>query len=197
MKKRLLFFTILCLSLIMVFAACGDDDNSGNSTVIEEVDGVKLELSNDGTHYTVVGTKSKFSKSLTIPEKHNSIPVTAIGEQAFFGCTALSSISVPNGVTSIGKEAFAHCTGLFSVTLPGSLKSIGDKAFDGCSKLIEVCNQSTLNIAQGNDDFGGIAKNALVVCKNNDGNDAPSVDRMELAHLPFGVLTRQGCNHGA
>ena len=54
--------------------------------------------------------------------------VTIIGESAFYGCTELTSVTLPS-VTSIGFGAFQECTGLTDVTLPNSLTSIGEQAF--------------------------------------------------------------------
>ncbi len=54
---------------------------------------------------------------------------TVIGEYAFYRCTKLQNLAIPNGVTTIGKCAFYRCTGLTSVTIPDSVTSIGKKAF--------------------------------------------------------------------
>ena len=62
-------------------------------------------------------------------------PLTTIGNGAFYGCSSLSSITLPTGVTSIGNAAFRSCSMLSRITLPASLTSIGDDAFDGCSSL--------------------------------------------------------------
>ncbi|MEE0950930.1 MAG: leucine-rich repeat domain-containing protein [Paludibacteraceae bacterium] len=68
--------------------------------------------------------------SVTIPNS-----VTSIGSSAFSGCSSLTSVTIGNGVTSIGSEAFYGCTSLTSVTIPNSVTSIGSSAFSGCSKL--------------------------------------------------------------
>ena len=36
--------------------------------------------------------------------------ITSIGESAFYGCSSLSSITLPEGITSIGGQAFQGCT---------------------------------------------------------------------------------------
>ena len=64
--------------------------------------------------------------------------VTSIGECAFFYCTGLESIELPNSVTTIGKEAFMACENLKHVILGNSVTSIGDQAFDGVYKSLTV-----------------------------------------------------------
>ena len=71
--------------------------------------------------------------SITIPDN-----VTSIGERAFWGCTGLTSVTIPNSVTSIGYGAFYGCTGLTSIAIPDSVTSIGDSAFYGCTGLTNV-----------------------------------------------------------
>ena len=64
--------------------------------------------------------------------------VTAIDGWAFYGCTGLTSVTIPNSVISIGNWAFEYCTGLTSVTIPNSVTSIGDWAFWECTGLTSV-----------------------------------------------------------
>ena len=71
--------------------------------------------------------------SITIPES-----VTLIGEYAFYGCSSLTSITIPNSVTSIGKGAFSNCSSLTSITIPESVTSIGRYVFYGCSSLKSI-----------------------------------------------------------
>ena len=64
--------------------------------------------------------------------------VTAIGENAFDGCTGLTSIEIPNSVTSIGEYAFRSCSGLTSVEIPNSITNIGYNAFVLCTGLKSI-----------------------------------------------------------
>ena len=64
--------------------------------------------------------------------------VTSIGEYAFYGCTSLAAIEIPSSVTSIGAGAFDSCSRLKDVTLPAGLESIGNYAFDGCTSLTAI-----------------------------------------------------------
>lgn len=64
--------------------------------------------------------------------------VTSIGDGAFSGCSGLTSITIPNGVTKISQLVFKNCSGLTSVTIPNSVTKIDRHAFSGCSSLTSV-----------------------------------------------------------
>ena len=93
----------------------------------------------EGKNYSVtsIGQEAFFFcidlTSVTIPNS-----VTSIGSSAFYGCWSLTSVTIPNSVTSIGKEAFYNCGGLTSVTIPNSVTSIENSAFSGCSGLTSI-----------------------------------------------------------
>ena len=96
--------------------------------------------------------------SLTIPSG-----VTSIGNYAFEGCSGLTSLTIPSGVTSIGNYAFEGCSGLTSLTIPSGVTSIGNYAFNGCSGLTSIYVYPENLPELGTDIFTGCdAKNCTV-----------------------------------
>ena len=88
---------------------------------------------------------------LTLPCNYNGKNYV-IGNDAFFGCTGLTSIEIPNSVTSIGEEAFCNCSNLKSVTIPNSVTSVGEDAFAGCSNVEKL----NLDCVEVSDWFSGV-----------------------------------------
>ena len=77
--------------------------------------------------------------SLTIPSS-----VTSIGDYAFYECCGLTSLTIPSSVTSIGREAFYCCCGLTSLSIPSSVTSIGYRAFFRCTGLTSLTIPSSI-----------------------------------------------------
>ena len=89
---------------------------------------------------------NEYTGNVVIPETvvYNGVTynVKAIGHHAFYECTELTSITIPNSVTSIEYYVFRGCVGLTSIIIPNSVISIGDNAFSDCTGLtsIEISN---------------------------------------------------------
>ena len=106
---------------------------------------------NDGITYTVtsIGNNAFFQcsdlTSVTIPE-----PVTTIESYAFCGCGGLTTINIPKSITTIEEAAFYGCSSVSSLTIPELVTSIGSNAFYGCSGLtvIKIPN-SVISIGSG------------------------------------------------
>ncbi|MBR4161267.1 MAG: leucine-rich repeat domain-containing protein, partial [Bacteroidaceae bacterium] len=93
-----------------------------------EINGINYELVAKAKQATVIAKSSgKYSGEVVIPEsvEHGgtTYSVTSIGDYAFYYCSGLTSVTIPNSVTSIGVSAFNWCSGLTSVTIPNSVTS--------------------------------------------------------------------------
>ncbi|MBO7497267.1 MAG: leucine-rich repeat domain-containing protein, partial [Salinivirgaceae bacterium] len=110
-----------------------------------EVNGLKYTITDAEKHEVSVGIISDDNKpqgNLIIPaEVENDgvkFAVTEIGYRAFYDCTGLTSVTIPNSVKNIDYLAFQNCVGLTSVTIPNSVTNIGGTAFADCQKLTEI-----------------------------------------------------------
>lgn len=67
-----------------------------------------------------------------------NVPVKAIDDFEFDGCTGLQEIVLPTNLESIGKASFRNCNSLETIVLPETMKTIGESAFDACTKLAKI-----------------------------------------------------------
>ena len=87
--------------------------------------------------------------ALVIPDsiEHNGVsyPVTAIGDNAFYGCINITSVIIGDNVTSIGGSAFYNCRNMIYTNFGGSVTTIGSNAFALCRSLssIDIPNSVT------------------------------------------------------
>ncbi len=75
---------------------------------------------------------------VTIPDTTNGLPITSIGEEAFYQDFTLTNVTIGANVTSIGENAFFQCSSLSSVTIPGSVTNIGEGPFWDCQGLTAI-----------------------------------------------------------
>ena len=125
----------------------------------------------DGIRYWLYGNEAvvtsggAYSGNIVIPESftYNGMNyyVAYIDNQAFWGCTGLTSITIPNSVTHIGDYAFYNC-GLTSVTIPDSVTSIGAAPFCGCINL------ETISVAGSNEYYDSRDNCNAIISKSDN-----------------------------
>ena len=125
---------------------------------------------------TVNGAMPSFTNSKAVPWAqdvnknyvHTAIVTpgaTSIGNMAFYGCDALTAVTIPSGVTSVGSAAFNNCSMLPEIQLPDSVTYVGPFAFHGCAALTDVSMGSGLQTIGANA-FSGCSDLPAVVIPN-------------------------------
>lgn len=119
--------------------ALTDEDGESTGQIDHPEDIVAIEIGT-GTQANPVTSISQYAfyycshlMSVTIPDS-----VESIGNAAFYNCSGLMNVTIGNSVTEIDNYAFYYCTSLTSVTIPDSVESIGEGAFSCCESLTSV-----------------------------------------------------------
>ena len=97
----------------------------------------------------------------TVTYNGTTYSVTSIGYAAFYNCSCLPSVTIPNSVTSIGNSAFEGCSRLTSITIPNSVTSIGNSAFEGCPLTSVTIGNSVTSI--GDRAFAGCPFTSITI----------------------------------
>ena len=112
------------------------------------VDGIYYNLNSDTKQAEVTYGDDSYKGDVVIPSSVtcDGVPydVTSIGQEAFYFCWNLTSISIPMSVTSIGDYAFGYCQELTSMNLPSGLMTIGNYAFSFCSNINSIIIPSSV-----------------------------------------------------
>ena len=146
-----------------IFGASSYNDNSNYVP-----NSLKTVVISNGSGVTSIGKYAFYEcsglTSITIPDS-----VTSIGKFAFYNCSGLTSITIPDSVTSIGESAFSRCSGLTRITIPDRVTSIEDYAFSGCSGLISitVASNNKKYHSDGNCLIETESKTLILGCKNS------------------------------
>ena len=164
------------------------------SAIATSLSAAAYSFESAGIYYNITGNNTvevtysdldhnSYSGSISVPEtvtnNGTEYSVTKIGGYAFKG-SAVTSVSMPEGITIIGFEAFSGCQNLESVALPESLTTLDYDAFNSCQSL------KTIKIPSG---VTAIPGSCFYCCSS-----------LESVTIPEGVMTIGeyafcGCNH--
>ena len=150
--------------------------------------------------------QSEFTIPTQVEENGMTFRVTEIDDAAFRNCSALTSITIPEGIVRIGKLAFAECSSLTSITIPKTVTqidcgeiSIGDNYYYGhlftnCPSLtsivVEEGNPKYKTIQNGN---GIIDKTTNTLIAGDQStiipNSVTSIGRLAFARCTLTSIT--------
>lgn len=148
--KKLAIVLLAILLAVSLFACAKDEevdvsanDYAADSTTHKiETGTLSFEIyTGDSARLTdYVGLYTPHEVNLPAAVKSGDVELAleVIGKEAFYYCTAITSITLPETVAVIEDWAFAGCENLESIVIPAGVKSIGKGAFNGCSSLKSV-----------------------------------------------------------
>ena len=196
MKKFFLLFAVLCCTM-----AANAQTQPANEIWYTSTDGQVVNPHSTNVFGATI-TSNTYENGKGIIKFDG--PVTSIGPDAFWYCSTLNGITIPNSVTSIGPYAFADCpnltdiaipnavgsienfafarTGLTSITIPSSVTSIAMTAFQSCPNL------TTMSVEQGNTVYDSRNNcNAIIETETNT-----LISGCKNSVIPFGVTSIGG-----
>lgn len=136
-----------------------DNTNTGGSTedgnggffdqLNKDVPEFEFELNSDGQSYTLTEynyLSPDATDTADIPATYEGLPVTKIASQAFYACSAVKTVIIPEGITEIGSYAFYHCENIENISFPTTLRIINEYAFEGCDSITSVDIPWAINV---------------------------------------------------
>lgn len=135
--KKLLVSLVLSFIVLASKAINFTVDGIYYYTIDDERVSVKVDYYYDQTAQKIV--YRYYTGNLTIPSsvtyQEKTYKVTRVD---LWGCSELTSISLPSTLEEIGEGGFSDCSQLTQITLPESLKKIGGFAFQSCDNIKEI-----------------------------------------------------------
>ncbi|MCH5298087.1 MAG: leucine-rich repeat protein [Ruminococcus sp.] len=160
MKTKFTKLTSVFLAVIMIFGIFAVIPFTASAATSGDF---VYEVLNNGT--AEITGYSGSAETLTIPSELDGYTVTSLGRRAFYKCTSLTSVVIPDSVTSIGSWTFGMCN-LTSVTLGNGLIIIGEYAFGGCKNLPNITIPNSVKII---DNYAFATCSSLTTIKIPDG----------------------------
>lgn len=189
MKHFISYFCTLAIALSMALQASASEpyfDSDGISYAVLSMDDRTVAV----TAYT--GESEAVSIPQQVTYEGTIYTVTTIGKEAFYDCSSLTSVTIPNSVTTIERSAFYDCTKLATIYC-----KILEPFFCEPEFPVEVITDATLYVPTGcKTKYETIAPwNSFkhIEEKPFSGVDNTPDDRAARILVSDGTLTVEGC----
>lgn len=150
-QKRLHLLTIMAItSLFGILTSIGASATVGDTFVHYNIEGFPITYKITSETFQTVeivdiedfNRKNMYKVTLpnTVENKSNQLEysVTSIGGNAFYNCTNLINVVIPDSIITIGDNVFYNCTNLKNVVIPDNVITIGDNSFNNCESLSRI-----------------------------------------------------------
>ena len=127
----------------------------------------------------------KNSAITSIAFEKNSL-IKKINDLAFWSCSNLKEVTLPDNLISIGAQAFYACGNLNSIIVSNTVKDIDYQAFAMCERLYKVINNSNLSLTLGSEEHGWLAKYARVMVDKNGNTTYKDDNEFTYVNTPDG-----------
>ncbi len=139
---------------------------SGLEYAIADNDGLEaINVLQGNKHYASFDNclyDNNFTSILGCPRAKEEVKIlgsiTRIADRAFWGCSNLRNIILPEGVEYIGSGAFYNCCGLIRIRIPEGVKEVGYEIFNGCRNLLKVRVPQSIGLGLFDATFWGCGK---------------------------------------
>ena len=160
MTHKLKKWCLLTIAVIILpIAANADDSGSCGKNVTYYFDEKTHTLTISGEGPMETNPWIKNSKDIEIIIINEG--VTSICDMAFYGCSNITSVNVPNSIKDIYFSAFSGCSKLSSFTIPSSVRNLCDGVFSDCTKL------KTLIVEEGEEPLNLVLRSLTLGCFSN------------------------------
>lgn len=106
-----------------------------------------------GNEAVITGYKGS-PEVIDLPSQIDGVPVTEIRENAFYKCSTLKVIVIPESVSKIGNYAFFECTSLETAEINAGIPTIPEGAFYGCESLENISLNTNITSVEDYAFFG-------------------------------------------
>lgn len=133
------------------------DTSSATATVARndaykamEVVEIPGKITVEGVEYTVTSIAQQAFQQSAVSTLSIGEGVTEIGKWSFYGCASLNEVSFPSTLTTVRQSAFYGCTAVPALVLPENLTTIESFGFGAMSGLVELTLPANIKVLTDN-----------------------------------------------